>query len=226
MDFLKVKNNSMKIFLFVIPVILFSCNQKKSNTAVTLQDSSQPQQQLISMDADLITDTSFGPINKLTSYADLEKLFGKNNLLDTMDYGAEGLDSFIVTRIFSNSPKEIVVNWQEDKFHKKINMVECMQPNSPYSTSDSLQIGSTLEKLLAANGKPISFNGTGWDYGGQITSYNKGKFENSNIFFSLDAMEDATGVMGDQELNTGMAKVKANLKKLFISRISVLFQQR
>jgi hypothetical protein len=224
MDFLKAKNNSMKIFLFLIPVILFSCNQKESSSPVTIQDSSKPQQQAIPVDADLITDTSFGPINSSTTYSDLEKLFGKSNLLDTMDYGAEGLDSFIVTRIFSNTPREIVVNWQKDKFHKKISTVDCLQQNSPYKTIDSLRIESTLEKLLAVNGKPISFYGTGWDYGGLITSYNKGKFENSNIFFSLDSKEDATGVMGDQELNTGMAKVKANLKKLFISRISLSFQ--
>ena len=175
----------------------------------------------------LITDTSIGKIHRTTTYIDLQQVFGDNNLQDTIDYGAEGMDSFIVTKIYSNTPKELVVNWQLNKFHKAIAMVDCLQENSPYQTADSLQVGSTLEKLLKANGQKINFYGTGWDYGGLITSYNKGKFDKSNIFFSLNSREDAENVMGDQELNTDQPKVKANLKKLYISRISVsLYNQK
>ena len=103
--------------------------------------------------------------------------------------------------------------------------MDCFQQGSPYHTKDSLSVGSPLEKLLNANGKKINFYGTGWDYGGIITSYNKGKFDKTNIFFQLDAKEDAKNVMGDQELNTDMPKVKPNLQKLFISKITLSFSQ-
>src|SRR6476620_1792404 len=46
----------------------------------------------------LITDTSFGNIGKTTTFDDLRNMFGKNNIQDTMDYGPEGIDSFIVTK--------------------------------------------------------------------------------------------------------------------------------
>ncbi len=222
----------MKILIASLWVMasLISCRGKEDKEAVkevTNSDSvSTPlattPKNLVKAGDYLITDTSVGPIRKTTTYDELQKLFGKTNILDTMDYGPEGIDSFIVTKIFSNTPKELIVSWHTGKFHKVIGAVDCEQENSPYQTADSLQVGSTMEKLLQVNGKKINFYGTGWDYGGLITSYNKGKFERSNIFFSLNSRDDAQNVMGDQELNTDMPRVKANLKKLYIVKISVV----
>ena len=212
----------MKYFFFGCLLVCFcACNQKQNSPALPAQDSPKKTEQEISSATTLITDTSVGKIHKTSSYTDLQQVFGNNNLQDTIDYGAEGMDSFIVTKIYSNTRQELVVNWQLNKFHKAIATVDCLQENSPYQTADSLKVGSTLEKLLQANGQKINFYGTGWDYGGLITSYNKGKFDKSNIFFSLNSREDAENVMGDQELNTDQPKVKANLKKLYISKISV-----
>ena len=169
----------------------------------------------------LITDTSFGQITRSTTYDDLKKIFG-SNIVDTIEYGAEGLDSFIVTKVYSNTPKEIVISWLNR--HKYIAEVYTVMENSPYHTAEGLQVGSTLQKLLEVNGRKINFSGTGWDYGGAITSFNNGKFKESNIFFSLAAGENAEDVvMGDQELNTDMQKVKRNMEKLFIARVAVLF---
>ncbi len=132
------------------------------------------------------------------------------------------MDSFIVTKIYSNTPKAIVINWQTDKFHIAIATVDCFQDNSWYHTIDSLTTGSTLQKLVQVNGKKINFYGTGWDYGGLITSYNGGKFQRSKIFFSLSSAPGASEkVIGDRELNTDMLQVKQNLKKLYISKISL-----
>ncbi len=213
----------MKYFLLVFLLcFIYSCQQKQTKSLENQKDSTTHVPITTTTDEYLITDTSFGKINKATRYNDLEKMFGKNNIQDTINYGAEGMDSFIVTKIFSNTPNEIVVTWQLDKFHNAIAAVDCFQQNSPYHTTDSLKTGSTLEKLVQVNGKKINFYGTGWDYGGLITSYNNGKFKKSNIFFSLNSTPDASSkVMGDKELNTDMPMVKENLKKLFISKISL-----
>ena len=218
----------MKYLFFGCLLVCFcACNQKQNRVPVTPQDSLKSNQPGMARATTLITDTSIGKIHRTTTYVDLQQAFGDNNLQDTIDYGAEGMDSFIVTKIYSNTPKELVVNWQLNKFHNAIATVDCLQENSPYQTADSLQVGSTLEKLQRANGQKINFYGTGWDYGGLITSYNKGKFDKSNIFFSLNSREDAENVMGDQELNTDQPKVKVNLKKLYISKISVsLYNQK
>jgi hypothetical protein len=212
----------MKYFLSAFILLsIYSCEQKQTNSKIFSQDS-VTNLKVNQANEYLITDTSFGKINKATTYNDLEKIFGKNNIQDTITYGAEGMDSFVVTKIFSNTAKEIIVNWQTDKFHNAIATVDCYRENSFYHTSDNLKIGSTLEKLVQANGKKINFYGTGWDYGGLITSYNDGKFQKAKTFFSLNSAPGASEkIMGERELNTDLPLVKENLKKLYISKISL-----
>ena len=172
----------------------------------------------------LVTSKAFGKITAATTFNDLKKIFGAANCKDELAYGPEGMDSFTVTRIFPNTSKEIVVYWAEKKFHKSIASVDTYAKGSPYHTAEGIKVGTTLDKLLKANGKPINFYGTGWDYGGLITSYNNGKFEGSTIFFSLaDLPGLPSKLMGDSEFNTGMSLVKKNLTKLFVSKISLSF---
>ncbi len=213
----------MKYILQVILLLSFcSCKQTEKDSQIDTQDVAKIVKSRVFIEDYLITDSSFGKINKATTFKELETTFGKANLQDTINYGAEGMDSFIVTKVYANTPKEIVINWQMDKFHHSIGTVDCFQENSPYHTIDSLKIGSTLEKLLQVNGKKINFYGTQWDYGGMITSYNGGKFDKVNIFFRLNSHPDASDkIMGDHELNTDLPLVKANLKKLYISKISL-----
>ena len=219
---MRVKINFL---VFVIASCLLSCSQ--NNNAAEKKDTADTAKLTIvkqnSTDEYLITDTSIGKINKETTYKDLQGLFG-NNLQDTIDYGPEGADSFTVTKLYPNTSRELTIQWQPDKLHMHISSIECYNENSPYHTADSLKAGSTLETLLKINGQKISFYGTGWDYGGIITSYNNGKFKKSNIYFQLATKEGASEkVMGDRELNTDMPVVKANLQKIYISKVSVSF---
>jgi len=215
----------MKYILSVFLLfIIYSCKQKQENAKITTIDSVADTPDSVTNiqqpDEFLITDTSFGKINKTTSYTELLNIFGKNNLQDTINYIAEGTDSIIVTKVYSNTPKEIIISWH--KFHTAISTIDCYQPNAPYHTADGLKIGSTLESLLKTNGKKITFTGTSWDYGGMISSYHNGKYNNSKIYFRLTSSEDASeSIMGDHELNTDMPLVKQNLKKIYISNISL-----
>ncbi len=211
---------------YLIPIYLWfciiSCQQKKAAIETTTQDTTKIVPLPEVTNDYLITDTSFGKINRTTVLSDLENLFGKQNIQDTINYGAEGMDSFIVTKVFSNTAKEITIGWRQDQLHKKIASVEIYQTGSPYYTTDSIMIGSILEKLLQVNGKKINFYGTEWDYGGTITSYNKGKFDRSNIFFTLNGKQDMSEkLLGDSEFNTDLPLVKSNLKKLYVSSITL-----
>lgn len=229
MDFLKEKCKFMKYIISAFLLIcVYACDQEKTNAKTEIKDAANSKDSVKNIsstisDEYLITDTSFGKINKTTTFKDLEKIFGKINIQDTIGYGAEGIDSFIITRIYSNTPKEIIINWQQNKLHKAISRIDIYQDNAPYYyTPDSLKIGSTLEKLLQVNGKKIIFTGTSWDYGGMISSYNGGRLNNSKLFFRLASSPSASEqIMGDHELNTDMSLVKANLKKLYISNISL-----
>ena len=213
-------------YIFFLAVLTFSCKTQTKEPTVKTPVDSTLQEKPSTTDMNLISDTGFGAVNSHTTYADLEKIFGAANLQDTMDYGAEGLDSFIVTKIYSNTPKEMIVEWHKAHLHAMVTDVYCIQERSPYHTAEGLSVGSTLDELLKANGKKINFYGTGWDYGGIITSFNGGRFEDSKILFILNSRDDATGVMGDQEMNTDKAVVKANLQKLYIAKISLNFSRQ
>lgn len=172
----------------------------------------------------LISAVAFDKVTKTTNFAGLQKLYGKNNVKDDIDPGPEGGDSIKVTIVYPGSAREFSVFWNEKQYHKKIGFVECYQSNSPYFTTDSLKIGSTLKKLLAVNGKRISFSGMGWDYGGSISSFGKGKLEKSPMQFQLAGKDGVSDkLMGDIQLNTDMQLVKKNLDKLYISKISLVF---
>jgi hypothetical protein len=174
--------------------------------------------------ANLITTQSFDKITKTSSYNDLKKLYGAANVKDDDDYGAEGMDTTRVTKIFKDKKNEIVVYWDEKSFHKKIAAVECYQEGAPYYTADSIKLGATLKKLLEVNGKKINFSGMGWDYGGAIISFNKGKLAKSVITYSLGSTDGmSTKLDGDVQLNTDMPIVKKNLTKVKVVKIAVDF---
>src|ERR1035437_9440945 len=81
MDFLKEKCNCMKYSALILLLFsIYSCGQKQTNSQTNSQDSGKNIQTSISSDEYLITDTSFGKINKTTTFNDLENMFGKNNI--------------------------------------------------------------------------------------------------------------------------------------------------
>jgi hypothetical protein len=173
----------------------------------------------------LVTDKQFGSITKTTTYADLLKLFGKDKVKDEKRTGAEGEGEYTVTVVNSGTPQELVIGWPEGKLHTKVVSVECTQPKSPYYTADSLKIGSTLTALVKANKAFISFYGFAWDYGGTITGWHKGKFDNSKLRFFIDwkPKGNDTSLMGENEFNSNMPKVKQRAAQVFISKIEVDF---
>jgi len=172
----------------------------------------------------LITAQSFDRITNTTSYKDLQKLYGAANVKDDIDFGPEGGDSIKVTKVFAETKKEMVVYWTEKGFHKKVASVECYQEGAPYYTGDTVKIGSTLKKLLQVNGKRIDFSGMDWDYGGFISSYNKGKLANAAITYSLGSGKNmSTKLSGEGQFNTDMALVKKNLNNIKVIRLSVDF---
>jgi len=221
------------ITVLMLGICLFfvscSSNSKKQETSVENKTDSingDNSKTVLLPNEFLITGKKFSKIDSSVDYSQLQKLYGAGNVTDTIDFGPEGSDTMHITKIFSNTPREITVYWKLNKFHQQISAAECYGENAPYYTSDSLKVGSSLLQLLKANGKKIDFYGAGWDYGGLITSYNQGKFESSAIFFQLS---DKPGMnpklMGDQKLNTEMPLVKGNLQKIVIAKISVSFEK-
>lgn len=191
-------------------------------TVLSVRDISFGQQKY----ALLITEKSFAGITNNTGIADLERLFGKQHVKDDIDYGPEGADTIQVTKVYPDNAKEIVVFWKKNGYHKRVASLEAYQVGSPYSTADGLKIGTKLGKLLQVNGHALSFSGPGWDYGGYISSFHKGKLAHSNINYQLfngDGLPDK--LLGDVQLSTDMPLVKKNLDRLYIGRITLVLSK-
>jgi hypothetical protein len=201
----------------LVITLIWGCKNDKKPSALT-------EEKKISKDSTLITDSSWGIIDRLAGIETLKKIFGDANVKDERICGPECVDSVDVTKIYSEKDKEIIIYWQDSAYHKKIGFLENYQQNSPYHTSAGIKMGSTLIDLLKLNGNKITFSGFGWDYGGFIQSFNKGALERSNINYHLDIKSEGDiSLSGDTELNTDMPEVKKMLGKIAVSYISLSF---
>ncbi len=208
---------------FLIPLLLaaslFGCNSDKT------EDGGEKTRE-VSVDSTLVTETSWGAIQKSTDYDGLIKIFGEVGVEDSTILGAEGIDTLLVTYIYPGTDKELIVHWRDSLHHRTIGFIETYQPNSPYQTEKGLKIGSTLRRLLELNGQPINFTGFGWDYGGYIMSFNKGALDSSKINYRMDALQDIPqGLLGDSEFNTDMPLVKENLDRIQVYSLMLNFYE-
>ena len=148
-----------------------------------------------------------GDILLTDTQAAIEKKIGKENLrVDSLFL--EGMYQSMKLVAWPGTEKEIQLFWKEDKppFTQMVSM-SITQKNSPYQLANGLRIGSTLQELVAANGgTSITFYGFGWDYGGSISNFNRGKISQEYPCLSgvlnLDKMpdeKDGSKVYGDSE---------------------------
>lgn len=203
-----------------IAIVICSCaNDKKEEKIFEKAETA--------IDSTLVTDSSWGAINKKTDIEELKMIFGEANVVDERICGPECVDSIDVTKVYRETNKQLIIHWADDRYHKTIYMIESSAEAAPYHTSTGLKIGSTMQELLNENGQPITFLGFGWDYGGNITSFNKGNLERSNIKFRLDLpgeVEDQA-MFGDTELSTVMPDVKEYLDQIIIYQLYLVLNE-
>lgn len=211
------------ITVLLLALITWRCSNDKSEKKKDgLVDVEVP-----IMDSTLITDSSWGLIQKNIAFEGLQNIFGSANVKDERICGAECVDSVDVTIIYPGDKKEIIVYWLDTFYHKKIAFLKSNMPDAPYHTASGLKMGSSLADLLKINGQKINFSGFGWDYGGYIQSYNNGSLDKSPVQFRLDLTEsDDNELLGDVELNTDMASVKKVMDKIKIWEISFITGNR
>jgi len=213
----------MRILVFILSILfVFACNSKKEKV-----EKKDPVVEVRSRgDSILLTDSSWGWVRATDNIDSLKKIFGDSLVKDERICGAECMDSVDVTFVYPNSVKEFVVYWNDSAYHKSIAFIRSYTANSPYHTVEGIKLGTTLKEVLQLNGKPITFSGFGWDYGGGVGSLNGGNLERSNIKFNLDLPDNPGGdesVYGDTELNTDMPSVKKLLDKILVSEFFLSF---
>ena len=128
-----------------------------------------------------------GPIRANTSEAELVRLLGRSVVTagDAL-YGAEGAEE-VGTTLYKGTADEVQIYYKDAKRTRPETVV--IRPNfydeegNPrknmsqprWVSADGLRIGTTLKELEQRNGKSFKIWGFGWDYSGQIASWQGGK---------------------------------------------------
>ena len=183
------------LLAFVVTLVLASCGDKKP-TETTAQ---KPMETAVALPENfqIIVGKSVGNITANMTHDDILKLFGKDRVTIDTVLEAEGTVETLATFVDKGKATEIIVKWADSFRLKRIDRIQVGFEGAPY-TLDGLKIGSTIADLERVNGKPMKFSGFGWDYGGYVTDFGKGKFDGAKVLFNMDLSGEASEKYGEK----------------------------
>ncbi|NUO76476.1 MAG: hypothetical protein HOQ32_10715, partial [Lysobacter sp.] len=107
----------------------------------------------------------------------LRQRFGAANVRLGKVPGAEG-EEFPGVILFPDDPnKRAYLYFQNEQTLQGLSLVRVLDRESTWTLDNGVRMGLPLAELVALNGKPISFYGLEWDYGGTIVDYHGGKLD-------------------------------------------------
>ena len=116
-----------------------------------------------------------GDFSPDTTLDDLQRRFGAGNVAVEEIPGAEG-GSFRGVVLFPGDPaRRATVYFQDPRNLLGLAMVSIDEDRSQWTLASGVGIGTSLTELRRINGKPFTFSGFGWDYGGTIIDWHGGK---------------------------------------------------
>lgn len=117
-----------------------------------------------------------GPITASTSRADLDTLFGKDNVRDSSLDISEGPEA--ATVVFGNDKSAaLAVTWDKER---PVSIYICFATQTgpcKWRTASGIRIGLPLMELQKLNGKSFQIAGYGFDGQGSVTSWRHGALE-------------------------------------------------
>ncbi|KRA76980.1 hypothetical protein ASD78_05040 [Lysobacter sp. Root667] len=112
-----------------------------------------------------------------TSPDELRKRYGAANVRLGKVPGAEG-EEFPGVILFPDDPtRRAYLYFQNDQTLQGLSLVRVLDRESRWTLDNGLRMGMPLAEMVELNGKPISFYGLEWDYGGTIVDYHGGKLD-------------------------------------------------
>ncbi len=114
----------------------------------------------------------FGAISKQASEDQLIITFGKEQVSQKDFYIGEGYSEPGLV-VFSGTPQEVEVLLDANG---DPSIARVSREDSRWQTDEGIRIGSTLRELEQANGRPFTFYGLDWDYGGTVSDWQGGNF--------------------------------------------------
>ena len=116
-----------------------------------------------------------GDFSTDTTLQDLQRRFGAGNVKVEEIPGAEG-ESFRGVLLFPDDPaRRATVYFQDEQNLLGLSMVSIDEDHSQWKLASGIGIGAPLSEVRRINGKPFTFAGFDWDYGGTIIDWHGGK---------------------------------------------------
>jgi hypothetical protein len=186
------------LFLFPLAWLSFSCDAERDTAG---------KNKLVSLDLIIQPGIRVGPVDAASSAERLRAALGAANVVERDIYLAEG-EYQPGLLLFSGENRELEVALDENGNPV---FVRIAQDNSPWKTKEGLAIGATLKEVEKINGRPFSFYGLGWDFGGLVSDWNGGRLS-SNLIVALmsdklDQMDE--NLLGDITISSDDERVEA-----------------
>lgn len=161
---------------------------------------------------------------------ELRTRFGKDNVTIAELDGAEGETTRGVV-LFAKDPQRRAELFMQDEKLRGIASVRISGTSSRWHLGNGIKPGLTLARLAAMNGKPLTFNGLDWDYGGTITDWHGGKLtppKDAAMFVSvgLTHAEDASGYpQGEDSYRSDDRRYPKQGTVLYVGQLLLSFPQ-
>ncbi len=150
--------------------------------------------------------------------------FGKANLIDGVQYYAEGTVVVNSTTLKNPNNGHVVIYDWDDNFKTssiKANYILKNSKTQKIKAKNGLYLGMSLSALRKWNGANFKFSGFGWDFGGNIHSSQKCRITKSSVSIDLHLLnENGYGfALGDVELNADDKRLKN--AKIVVSQLKL-----
>ena len=125
-------------------------------------------------DLTIIPGQRTGPITRVTTLADLRRIYGDANVrVEDVDVG-EGETAPGATVFPDDSLRRVQIAFR-DSAGTVPRFVTIRGDTSAWHTVDGVTLGTRLTRLAQLNGRPFVLMGFGWDYAGTVISWNGGR---------------------------------------------------
>ena len=117
-----------------------------------------------------------GPVTAATTRAELDTLFGKENVRDGSYEGGDAPEA--ATVVFGNdSSASLAVTWSNERVSAVYVCPQTKTGPCRWRTASGIRIGLAIRELERLNGKGFQMGGYGFNSGGAVKNWRKGALE-------------------------------------------------
>lgn len=153
----------------------------------------------------IVSGVSVGPITSKTGEKELIKIFGQENVTQTIIHSDEY--AYPGTSIYEGMENELKIIWKTKKRESPSEIIIASE-NTKWHTIRGITIGTPLNELVKLNGRDFEIHGFGWDYGGYIKSWEGGELDKEHkIGKTLLIQLGSEGKINPLEINKAVGSI-------------------